>query len=131
MLRVYLLIATALVEVGIGLLLLLFPSAPIALLLGVDQAAPEAIFIARVAGAALLSLGAACWLARKDQQSRAATGLIAAMLLYDAAVVALLAFAGIGYGLDGIGLWPAVVLHTAMAVWCLACLRGKWIDLVK
>jgi hypothetical protein len=87
--------------------------------------------VSRIAGAALLSLAAACWLARQDEQSRAAAALIAAMLLYNAAVVALLAFAGVGYGLDGIGLWPSFVLHTAMAVWCLACLRGKWIDLMK
>ena len=131
MLRVYFLIATALVEVGTGLLLLLLPSVPLSLLLGVDQAAPEAVVIARVAGAALLSLGAACWLARRDERSRAATGLTAAMLVYNAAVVGLLALAGIGYGLDGILLWPAVGLHTAMAAWCLACLRGRWIELVK
>lgn len=129
--RVQLLIATALVEVGAGFLLLFLPSVFLALLLGVDEAAPEAIFIARVAGAALLALGAACWLARKDEQGRAATGLIAAMLLYNTAIVALLAFAGIGYKFDGIVIWLAVVLHTLMAVWCLACLRGKWTDLLK
>ena len=38
-------------------------------------------------------------------------------------VVFFLAFAGIGSGLGGIGLWPVVVLHAAMAVWCGACLR--------
>ena len=25
----------------------------------------------------------------------------------------------------GIALWPAVGLHTALAVWCVVCLRGK------
>jgi hypothetical protein len=53
------------------------------------------------------------------------------MLVYNVAVVAALALAGIGYGLNGILLWPAVGLHTVLAVWCLACLRGQWIDLVK
>jgi hypothetical protein len=120
----YFLIATALVEVGAGLVSLFLPSAALPLLLGGDQAAPEAVFIARVAGAALLSLGVACWLARNDERSRAATGLIATMLVYNAAVAALFAVARIGYGFDGILLWPAVGLHTAMAVWCLACLRG-------
>jgi hypothetical protein len=49
--------------------------------------------------------------------------LIAAMLLYNVATAAALAFAGIGLRLHGIALWPAVVLHAAMAVWCVACLR--------
>jgi len=71
----------------------------------------------------LLSLGIACWLARNDEQSRAATGLIAAMLLYNTAVAAVLVYAGIGLRLAGVGTWPAVLLHAALAVWCLACLR--------
>ena len=125
------LIVTAVIEAGTGLALVVSPSALVSMLLGAALDTPTGLAVGRVAGAAVLSLGAACWLARKDEQSRAATGLIAAMLLYNTAVVALLSFAGIGSGLDGIGLWPAVVLHTAMAVWCLACLRGKWVDLVK
>jgi hypothetical protein len=45
------------------------------------------------------------------------------MLLYDVVAVAVLAFAGLGFGLHSVGLWPAVVLHAVMAVWCVACLR--------
>jgi len=81
--------------------------------------------VARVGGAALLSIGVACWLARNDHQSRAAAGLIAALLLYNIAAVAVLVYAGVGLALFGIGLWPAVVLHVALAVWCIACLRTK------
>jgi hypothetical protein len=44
------------------------------------------------------------------------------MFLYNVAVAALLAFAGVGLGLRGIALWPAVILHAAMAVWCVPCL---------
>ena len=91
------------------------------LLAGAPLETLAALTVARVGGAGLLALGVACWLARGDTQSRAARGLIAAMLLYDAAG-AVLAFAGIGFGLQGVGLWPAVVLHAVMTVWCLVYL---------
>jgi hypothetical protein len=116
---------TAVIEVGIGVALLLSPPLPVSLLLGASLDTPVGLIVDRVAGAALFSLGIACWLARDDEQSRAARGLIAAVFLYDTAAVVLLAYAGIGLGLLGVGLWPAVLLHAAMAVWCFACLRIK------
>ena len=115
---------TAVIELGAGLALLCFPSATVALLVGGSPLeAPAALTVARVGGAGLLALGVACWLARGDSQSPAARGLVAAMLLYDVAAVAVLAFAGIGFELQGVALWPAVVLHAVMTVWCVACLR--------
>jgi hypothetical protein len=96
-------------------------SATVALLVGAPLEAPAALTVARVGGAGLLALGVACWLARCDTQSRAARGLVAAMLPYD--VGAILAFAGIGFGLHAVALWSAVVLHTVMTVWCVTCLR--------
>src|SRR5277367_3472112 len=111
---------TALIELGAGLALLCFPSATVALLVGAPLETSAALTVARVGGAGLLALGVACWLARDDTQSRAARGLVAAMLLYDVAAVVILAFAGISLGLRGVALWPAVVLHAAMAAWCVA-----------
>ena len=116
---------TAVVEAATGLALLLSPSLPVLLLLGASLDAPAALTVARVAGAALLALGVACWLARNDEQSRAARGLVPAMLLYNVATVLLLASAGIGSELRGVGLWPAVVLHAALAIWCIACLGSE------
>jgi hypothetical protein len=114
---------TAAIELGAGLALLCFPSATVVLLLGSGLDTSAAGILGRVAGAALLALGVACWLARDDTQSRAARGLVVAMLMYNIAATAVLAFAGIGLRLHGAALWPAVVLHAAMAVWCVACLR--------
>jgi hypothetical protein len=115
---------TAIVEAGAGLALLGCPSGVVALLLGSGLNTVAALTLGRMAGAALLALGVACWMARGDGRSRAAMGLVTAMLLYNAAVVVLFTFAGIGRGLRGAALWPAVVLHAAMAVWCIVCLGG-------
>jgi hypothetical protein len=114
---------TAVIELGAGLALLCFPSATVELLVGAPLEGAPALTMARVGGAGLLALGVACWLARGDTQSGAAKGLVAAMLLYNIAAVAVLTFAGIGFGLYGVLLWPAVVLHAVMTVWCLAWLR--------
>jgi hypothetical protein len=121
----HLLTLTAVIEVGTGLVLMASPSLLATFLLGASLDTPAALTVGRITAAALLALGVACWLARLDGQSRAATGLVAAMLLYNLAVVAILASAGIGSGRVGVALWPAVVLHAVMAVWCIACLRNK------
>ena len=105
--------------------LLCFPSVTVTLLVGSPLETSAAQTVARVGGAGLLALGVSCWLARSDTQSEAARGLVAAMLLYDVAAVAILAFAGIGFELHGAALWPAVVLHASMSIWCVACLRQK------
>jgi hypothetical protein len=122
-------IASALIELGAGLALLGCPSAAVALLVGTPLEGPAGLTAARVCGAALLTLAVACWLARGDTQSRAANGLVAAMLLYDVAVAAILAFAAMGNGLYGVALWPAVILHTVMSVWCVASLRHNSLKL--
>jgi hypothetical protein len=114
---------TALIEAATGLGLIAAPSVVVRLLLGSPLETSAAVTLGRVAGAALLSLGIACWLARTDTPSRAARGLVAAMLFYNVAVAALLAFVGLASGLRGLMLWPAVTLHAMMAVWCVACLR--------
>ena len=114
---------TAIIETATGLGLVAVPSVVVRLLLGSELGTSAAVMLGRVAGAALLALGVACWLARDDTQSHTARGLVVAMLMYNIAATAVLAFAGIGFGLHGVALWPAVVLHAAMAVWCVACLR--------
>jgi len=115
--------ATALIELGAGLALLSFPSAAVTLLLGAPLEAPSALTVARVAGAALLTLGAAFWLARGDTQSRAARGLVASMVLYNLGATIILGAAGIRSQPVGLVLWPAVVLHAAMTIWCIMSLR--------
>ena len=117
-----LLVVTALLETITGIAMMVSPALPVSLLIGAALDTTAGLVLGRIAGAALLALGMACWRARADGRSGAARGLVAAMLLYDVAAVAVLIHAGLGLKLSGMGLWPAVVLHLALATWCLACL---------
>jgi hypothetical protein len=120
-----LLAVTAIIEAGAGVALGCFPPAVVALLLGSGLDTPAAVILGRLTGVALLALGVACWLARNDTQGRAARGLILAVVVYNLGAVMLFLFAAIGPGLRGVALWPAAILHAAMAVWCIACLRCR------
>ena len=120
-----LLVVTAVLEGATGLVLVTLPSRLTTLLLGSTLEVPAALTVARVAGVALVALAVTCWLARHDGQSRAARGLVGAMVLYHTGVVSVLAYASIGLSLSGMGLWPTVTFHGAMTVWCLTTLRQR------
>jgi hypothetical protein len=115
-------VVTAVIELGAGLALLCLPSVTVELLLGARLDAPVLLAVARVAGVALLTLGVACWLASRDTGSRAARGLVAAMVIYNLGVAVILGTAGILSHLFGVALWPAVAVHVAMASWCIVSL---------
>jgi hypothetical protein len=119
-----LLTVTALLEGVTGVALIAVPGPVVLLLAGAALDPPGGLLIARVAGAALLALGLACWIAREDDGSRATRGLVAAMLLYNVTAAAVFGYAGIVLRLSAIGLWPAVILHVALALWCVVCLRS-------
>lgn len=114
-----LLTITAVLEAGTGLGLLVAPAIVARLLLGATLDAPAAVTVARVAGAALLALGAACWLSRANGRA-----LVMAMLFYNVAATVILAHAALGLSLTGIGLWPAIGLHTVLAGWCAATFKS-------
>jgi hypothetical protein len=123
--RNYLLIVTALGEGGIGLLLLVWPPLPMALLLGVEQGSPEVFFFARIAGAALLALSIACWAARNEYDRPAQRYLLLGVLFYDVAATGILTYSGVVMSPAGIALWPAVGLHAALAFWSGAAVCSK------
>jgi hypothetical protein len=119
-----LLVITALVEVGAGIGLVVAPSPLARLLVGAPLDAPAALAVARIAAAALIALAIACWSARDDIASRAARGIVVALLLYNVGTVAVLIYATTA-GLHGIGLWPTAAIHTGLAVWCVASLARR------
>jgi hypothetical protein len=113
-------VVTAAMEVGAGVVLLVAPALVIRLLFGSSDI-QTGVAIGRLAGAALVSLGAASWWARIDGGSAASRGLIGALLIYNAAVVALILAAT--FGPPGPILWAIVALHGAMAFWGVRLLR--------
>lgn len=119
-----LLSAMGAVEAATGLVLVTAPSLLVELLLGAAPGTAAGVTASRVAGAAILALGVACWLARENAAGGAARGLIVAMLLYNAAVVAILVLAWANQGMSGIALWPVVLAHAALAVWCVVAVAA-------
>ena len=115
-----LLAITAVIEAGTGFGLLVVPSMITQVLLGATLDTPVAMTVARVGGAGLITIGVACWLARNDGRA-----LVVAMLFYNVAAVAILTYAAVSLALSGIGLWPAIGLHTALAGWCAAALKSS------
>jgi len=114
-----LLSVTGALEMATALVMVAAPSVLVELLLGVVPGTLAGVTVSRMAGVALLALSVACWLAREDAESRAARGLVAAMLLYNVAVVAILVLAWTSLGLIGIALWPVVLAHVGLAAWCV------------
>jgi hypothetical protein len=118
-----LLIITAIFEALTGLALLVSPSsAGLGLTRSPIDSAAGAI-IARVAGAALLAIGVACWLARGHGHSPAGQALIWGLLTYNLAAAAVLAFAGITSAANGAAIWPGAAAHVGLAIFCIVALR--------
>jgi len=111
------LLLAAVGEALTGLALLLVPSLVGWLLLGQDLTGAAAA-VARVAGAALIGLGVACWPGPP----------LAGMAIYGGLVALLLAYFGLAAGLTGVLLWPAVAVHivlTALLAMNLAKSPGR------
>ena len=119
-----LLIATAAIEASAGVGLMSAPAAATRLLLGAAIDAPGLV-VARVAGAALFTIGSLCWVATNKRNGLAARGVLSALLFYNVAVLVALVHANLALQLTGIGLWPVVSLHAALAGWCIACLFSR------
>jgi hypothetical protein len=122
------LVIIATVEASTGLGLLLLPSVPFSLLLGLESNTDDAIVVGRIAGAALFAIGVASWIARKDELNPSLFGLLIGILIYNTAVSILLLYAGVVLKMAGVMLWPTVAFHAILAVWSgllLGTVRGE------
>ena len=108
----WLLSVAAAIEAATGLALIIYPQAVASLLLGADLGT-AGIAVGRVAGIALLSLGAVCWLSRRAANELA---VLPAILTYNLLVTMYLASLGFGGESVGILLWPAVAIHAVLTL---------------
>jgi hypothetical protein len=111
------LVVTASVEAFAGVALLCLPSVAFDLLLGLKTSAVDAVFVGRIAGAALFAMGVASWLAAADEINPSLLGLLAGILIYNVVVTILLVYAGAVLAMAGVMLWPTIVLHASLAAW--------------
>jgi hypothetical protein len=107
------LVFAVIAEIGTGLALLLDPALVVALLVGGDLAG-AGVVVARCFGMTLVALGLACWRGRRSKGNVAAA--VRGMLIYNAAIALYLAFLGTVGHLGAPLLWPAVLIHAAVAV---------------
>ena len=104
---------SSVVEFATGVALMTDPSFVARLLLGAVLAGPG-IVVGRCFGVALLGLALASWPGASTSGRRA--GRFAGMLAYNALIAVYLAALGAGGRADGSLLWPAAVLHAAVAL---------------
>ena len=114
-----LLILFAIAEGATGLGLVVAPSMLFVLLFETRQVASEAPLIGRICGAALLALAAASWGARDTEDKQGTLGLLVGVTLYNCLTAAVLTYSGLVLEMIGILLWPAILYHAAISLWCL------------
>ena len=103
---------------GIGLLFA--PSLVVSILLGASLDGPATILLSRITGTALISLAIICWLSSAGSNARE---VVIAMLFYNVVATGLLLYAVLGVALSGIGIWPAVLTHAGLSLWCALSFR--------
>jgi len=111
---------TGLIEGLTGLALAMVPSLVVSLLLGTSLTDPGAILTGRLAGVALFTIAIACWLSRNDTRSSV---MVNVMLVYNIFSMILLVYAALVKNMAGPVLWPAVLLHAGLLIWCVSSLR--------
>ena len=111
--RAKLLAFASVVEIGTGVAVIVVPNLVVSLLLG-GEVSGVGIQVARCFGVALLALGLACWPSR--QHPGGGPSAARAMLVYNALIALFLVYLYAVAHVGGVLLWPAAVLHAAVAI---------------
>ena len=108
-----LILASAAVEAGTGLALLLLPRLVVRALLGTGLSR-SGVATSRVAGLALVSLGVACWPETAARPASSDLPPFRALFVYNGLATAYLASLRARGGYRGIALGPATAFHAVM-----------------
>ena len=108
-----LLALAAAIEAATGLALVINPPLLSYLLLG-EGISGAGLALSRVAGFALVSLGLACW--PGFDSAGANTPALRALFTYNLLATLYFVYLGIGGGLVGSLLWPAVMIHAVLTI---------------
>jgi|WetSurMetagenome_2_1015567.scaffolds.fasta_scaffold516577_1 hypothetical protein len=111
---------TAILEALTGIALIAFPRIIVLFLLGIQIDGPGPAITAMIAGVAILSLAAICWLLRDTENSQK---LVKGMLFYNFLIIAVSLFGMFSYHLAGIGLWLIICAHSGLSLWGVLTLR--------
>jgi len=103
------LMLAALAEAGTGVILLAYPPIVVRLLFGAEIGG-AGVIMSRLAGAALIGLGVACW------PGNSAVQQLYGMLTYSTLAMLYLIRIGIRGAPIGLLLWPGVVAHVILVV---------------
>lgn len=117
-----LLTITAFIEGATGLALATVPALVFSALFGISLTGPSVILISRIAGGTLIAIAIACWLSKNGTQSALMVKLMAGYNIFS---IVLLVYIVLVKGMNGPGLWPAVILHLVLLIWCLISLQKR------
>ena len=107
-------------EAGTGVILLACPPIVVRLLFAAEISG-DGVIMSRLAGIALIGLGAACW------PGNSAVQQLYGMLTYSTLAMLYLMYIGVRGEAVGLLLWPAVVVHAVL----IALLIGAWLKKEK
>ena len=111
-------------ETVAGLGLLVDPAGAASALFGSSMEGPG-VAIGRIGGGGLLSLGIACWLARKTPSAPASVGVARAYLAYNVVTCVTLAWAGVALEGGSLPALGASVLHGVLGAVVASALFGR------
>jgi hypothetical protein len=122
-----LLLTMAIIESSLGAALIMAPSITAHAISGAVQSSPTEAPIIRIAGAALFAIGVCCFLGRLTE-GRGVRGrpfdLVPGLAVFTACAVAVLTDA-LMRDVRAPLLWPVMIIHSALLVWCVAVLAGE------